>query len=191
MSDFVRGRATFGQRGVDREAQAAARRVSRPERLELTEGLFMLFVGPHAASYAALRDRMRADGGEPGIASSWCWSAFFFPQYWLLYRKQWMLGLASCLAPMITGYLFNSVGFISGVMSIVFGKFGRSIYVLHAERRIRDICALRLSPEETRQRIERAGGVTWVPVILALIVTAVITVIILKGLAIARAAKGL
>lgn len=179
MSDIARGRTSFGLRGVEGAVDGAASFRARPRKLALDDSLFMLFVGPKADRYAAVRDDMYdAGGGKPGIVPSWCWPAFFFPQFWLLYRKQWMLGLAVFVLPVIAVYLFQTKSLIGWAISFVVAIFGRSLYVMHAERRIRNICELGLSAEETRARIERAGGVSPLALVVALIVMVLLIVVV-------------
>ena len=161
MKHFARGRATFGLRGGDSRASGAKFPRPRTQKLALNDSLFILFVGPRAARYASVRADMHDAGKDKAtIVPSWCWPAFFFPQPWLFYRKQWILGLAAIILPVIAFNLMGRRSLVGWLVALVFGIFGRSFYVLSAERRIRTICGLGLSPEETRMRIARAGGVS-------------------------------
>jgi hypothetical protein len=140
--------------------------------------LIETFVGPNAAYFLLAWDVMRERRW------SWNWSAFFFGEGWLLYRKMYLLAILFSLARMaLTPYLSSITLFSDSllnqaipllfpytmVLNIVLGIYANHLYRIHAEKKIREAIA-EFKPERRLLGVQTRGGVSllallWIPVI--------------------------
>ncbi|WP_025899422.1 DUF2628 domain-containing protein [Sneathiella glossodoripedis] len=120
------------------------------------ERLFRLFVGPNAEIFLQLNNDLNANK-KP---KSYNWVAFFFPIPWLFYRKMYLWGLAILLVPVILYTVFPDLPDASIAIGVVFLLLGNQFYVESANKKIKKIEALGLSPEERDERIRSTGGVS-------------------------------
>jgi hypothetical protein len=114
------------------------------------------FLGPNAAPYMAVWERRRAEGGG-GVAMTW--PAFFFCMPWLFYRKLWIWGALSVLAPILATPFVNPV-----IPAAAIGLFamlrGKALVCGRGERVIAALRARDLPDDATRAAIAAAGGVS-------------------------------
>jgi hypothetical protein len=116
-----------------------------------------LFFGPNAEAFLAAIERRKAGHWFVGP----CWSGFFFPAAWFLYRKLYGWAAICCIVPILSTALnlgeFGRV--LLGAPSFL-GLLGPRLYVPAAQRSIAQIRAASQSEEEARATIGRAGGVS-------------------------------
>lgn len=121
-----------------------------------------------------------------GHAVQWNWAAFFIAPYWLLFRKQYPLGIFTCLFYLLYDLLvilsgassaltyeqmetavqswcfpavvLMSVGVI--LVSLLFGLFGTKLYYHLCLKRVRQ--AKQAQPADLRAELRRKGGVSFV-----------------------------
>jgi hypothetical protein len=140
--------------------------------------LLETFVGPNAAHYLLAWDVMRERRW------SWNWSAFFFGEGWLLYRKMYLLAIVFSLARLaLTPYLSSITLFSDSllnqampllfpytmILNIALGIYANHLYRIHAEKKISKATA-EFKPERRLLGLQSRGGVSllallWMPVI--------------------------
>ena len=140
--------------------------------------LLEAFVGPKAAHYLLAWDAMQERRW------SWNWSAFFFGEGWLLYRKMYLLAILFSLTRLaLTPYLSSITLFSDSllnqaipllfpytmILNIVLGIYANHLYRSHAEKKISETIA-ELKPERRLLGVQTRGGVSllallWIPVI--------------------------
>lgn len=100
--------------------------------------------------------------------SSWNWAAFFFPLYWLVYRKMYFEGFAFGVISLF-GAIFPGIGLI---LHILVGIYANSYY-----RKI-ELKVLAQTPQltewEATQYIEKHGGTNVLGIFIALIIEVII-----------------
>jgi len=152
----------------------------RPGVLEpdSTELLQEAFVGPNAAHYLLAWDNMRERRW------SWNWSAFFFGEGWLLYRRMYLSAVLFSLArlsltPLLNGLILFTDDLLNQmvpllfpytmVLNIALGIYANHLYRIHAHQKISE--AIReFRPERRLLGVKAKGGVSllallWIPVI--------------------------
>ena len=140
---------------------------------------FKLFVGKNAEKFSALAE------AEPNKRISFKffnWAAMFVGVAWFFYRKLYLIGAAIIAVPLVLILVvpqfadFGAPGF-----GVVLGLFANSVYVWAAKKRIAKIEAMSLSPEETDERLRKAGGTSMVGLIFGLaIIVALISIPIVQ-----------
>ena len=136
------------------------------------------FIGPNAAHYLLAWDAMQ------NRRWSWNWSAFFFGEGWLLYRKMYLPAVLFSLARLSLTPLLNSITLFSDellnqtlpllfpntmILNIALGIYANHLYRAHTEKTIS--AAIReFRPERRLLGIQAQGGVSllallWIPVI--------------------------
>ncbi len=100
--------------------------------------------------------------------SSWNWAAFFFPLYWLVYRKMYFEGFAFGVISLF-GAIFPGIGLI---LHILVGIYANSYY-----RKI-ELKVLAQTPQltewEATQYIKKHGGTNVLGIFIALIIEVII-----------------
>lgn len=100
--------------------------------------------------------------------SSWNWAAFFFPLYWLVYRKMYFEGFAFGVISLF-GAIFPGIGLI---LHILVGIYANSYY-----RKI-ELKVLAQPPQltewEATQYIKKHGGTNVLGIFIALIIEVII-----------------
>lgn len=135
-----------------------------------------LFVGPNADTFLKIQYDLNANK----FPKSFNWIAFFFPMPWLFYRKMYLWGIALLLIPIILYTLFPDLPDVNIAIGAVFLTMGNRFYVESANKKIKKIEALGLTPEELDERVHSEGGVSKVGAIFgSIIILALIALIIL------------
>jgi len=117
------------------------------------------------------------------VKRSFCFAAFFWGPFWLLYRKQYAPAFAIFAASMAMGYIAPDLRrFLALAVASLLGSYGKSYIVSSGMRTIRNVKSLGLSTIESCGHIERAGGTSWAAALSPLIVLTAIGMIAAKGL---------
>jgi hypothetical protein len=119
---------------------------------------FRDFIGPNAERYLRAYDLRQARRRAFG---SFSLAAAFIPLAWLMYRKMYVAAGILLLGSLIIGLVMPDIGPGAGIAA-VFGVLGKTLYLSHAESRIRKIGARHLPPAEHVALLKRAGGVSWI-----------------------------
>lgn len=138
------------------------------------QNLYERFVGPNAAYYILSWDRGR--GGN----MSWNWSAFFFGEAWLLYRKMYGYAVLYSIArlvitPVLTFIPLFSDGVLNNVaplvmpytfiLNILIGLYGNPLYQRHASQKLR-LARASFKPEHLALGVQSLGGVSLLALLL-------------------------
>ena len=147
------------------------------------------YIGNSAPYYLFQFERMNQTGRKTSI----CWSALFLWPLYFFYRKVWNWAAAGALAFVLTripsmllmlqelGALSFSVNanvltvlsFVCMVanwaLSVFFGVFAFYLFRQSAGRKIKALKEASLEESEYRDRLSRAGGPSWVAVVLVLV----------------------
>ncbi len=115
------------------------------------------------------------DGGvwrAPGLVLSWHWPAFFFSLIWLLYRKQYLLGLGfyavnAGINVLIPGSPWPELVLWLATKAVV-ALNARSIYVDKAVKKIREARAQQIPVREWEAHLQYIGGVSYLAALLAI-----------------------
>ncbi len=114
------------------------------------------------------------DGGvwrPPGLVLSWHWPAFFFSLIWLLYRKQYLLGLGFYAVNAGINVLIPGSPWPEWVLwlatKVVVALNARSIYVEKAVSKIRKARAQQIPVREWEAHLQLVGGVSYFSAVLA------------------------
>lgn len=144
---------------------------------ELEEEEIINFVGNGANYY--LDKWMNAE--NPGQKSGWNWAAFFLGMYWLGYRK--MYSVVACILCVnvlvdIAELLANiklSIGATIAIMGIM-DISGNAFYYNTMKAKIKKIKNSGESDEEKADLIKKAGGTSWLGVIIVWLAISIIRV---------------
>lgn len=118
------------------------------------------FFGPRADRFLTLYDKMRERPLKKRLGVwSWNWMVFFAPFVWFFYRKQYLLGAAVLLTPIVLSVLIGGAG--AGA-TVAFAMWANCWYVYGGLKRIAKADALGLAGEERAAYLQRAGGVSMV-----------------------------
>ena len=122
------------------------------------------FLGPNAERFRAAWEKTRAKALDKGagIAFGWSWPALVFGFAWFFYRKQWWVGAALLLTPIVLGYFLETRGSFAGV-AIVMAMYAKSFVVSDAVAKIARIRA-RGGGDDA---IAAAGGVSVIAGVIA------------------------
>ncbi|RSK43552.1 DUF2628 domain-containing protein [Hymenobacter perfusus] len=106
-------------------------------------------------------------------------AAFFLGLFWFLYRRMYLvsvlivalLTLEAEIEKQVTGVQrgIGATVLISLVNASLLGFFANSLYLWHAERKMRKLLALGLPREELLARLRRAGGNSWWAILVVLL----------------------
>lgn len=130
----------------------------------------LAFLGPNADAYlplwhASKRTTLQLGEAKATMHMRYCWPAFFVPLPWLFYRKLWIWGALSVIAPIVIELV---VGPLSGTMSLAFAMlfFGKSLVIARGDTVIAAVGAMNLPPNAAHAKIGAAGGVSIVGAVL-------------------------
>ena len=152
----------------------------------IDEAALLTYTSSNQYAYLGVIRRMAAQDGEfRSLTAGWIWGAFFFPFYWLLYRKMWLhavifLGLNTFAVGMAGSRPFLSLGMLLGLNAAT-AIMGKSVYIARAAKRLRAVQAVRGSLDQLT--IARLGGASVLAVVIALIVGAVALIFIVGSVA--------
>lgn len=144
------------------------------------EELYERFIGPNASHYILRWDSMK------GRIWSWNWSAFFFAEGWLLYRKMYLYAIGYTLLRLMLSPLFSSVAIDDGMLNLVFlaaqphtlilnivlGVFADHLYKVHAEKKIAS-AKIKFKPEHLLLGVTSKGGVSLLALLLIPVIAAI------------------
>ena len=135
------------------------------------------FFGANAEYYLDLW-RLR----QQGKTATFSIAAFFLGLFWVLYRRMYLVAVLLVVAQMLEAAVeegvlglqhstgTNLLGTL--VQATLLGFFGNKLYLWHAERKMRKLIALNLPRQELLERLRRAGGTSWWPLLIVLGVVA-------------------
>jgi hypothetical protein len=117
---------------------------------------------------------------------SWNWSAFFFAEGWLLYRKMYFFAIVYSLVRIAITPIFQSVVFGEDLPNLLFlaaqphtlmlnmvlGLLADNLYKMHADKKIA-LARLEVRPEHLLLSVANKGGVS----ILSLLLIPIIAII--------------
>jgi len=126
------------------------------------------FIGPNADSYLRAHDARQA---RRFSFSNFSWAACFIPLPWLLYRKMYVIAAVFLFGSLILGVLLPDVKIGTGIAG-VFGAMGKTLYLGHAESRVRKLANRGLAPADHVDVLKRAGGVSWLGGVIGALITA-------------------
>jgi hypothetical protein len=127
-----------------------------------------VFIGPNAERYLRAYDlKQTRRRGLAGFSVA----AAFIPLAWLMYRKMYVAAGILLLGSLIIGLVIPDIGPGIGIAG-VFGVLGKTLYLSHAESRLRKIGARHLPPAEHVALLQRAGGVSWIGAVIGAIIMA-------------------
>jgi hypothetical protein len=147
--------------------------MNSPE-LKRNSGLYAAFVGPNSDYYIQQWER------SPGRWRSWNWSAFFFGDGWLLYRKLYGYAVIFALVRLLITLLTSSLepfhddllnSLVSMVMpysiliNIFVGLYGNGLYQRQADKKIA-LARAAYPPLTWLMELSKLGGVSWVALLL-------------------------
>jgi hypothetical protein len=136
--------------------------------------LYERFAGPNAAYYILKWDVMR------DRLMSWNWSAFFFGEGWLLYRKMYLYAIIySVVRVLITPFLTSITLFGDSllndvapmlmpytiILNLLIGLYGNHLYKLHADHNIR-AAKVSFKTEHIALGVQGMGGVSLLALLL-------------------------
>jgi hypothetical protein len=101
--------------------------------------------------------------------ASWNWAAFFFPFYWSLFRKMYIVSLIVFIPLLIFGLLFG----------IIYGIFANYIYYKHVDRKVEKILLeSRLKNLDPKVVAYFKGGTSFVGIFVFILLIILLLVII-------------
>lgn len=135
--------------------------------------LYERFVGPNASHYIIRWDSMK------DRIWSWNWSAFFFAEGWLLYRKMYFYAIIYSLIRISITPFFASLAFADGlpnlfflavqphtlVINVVLGLIADHLYKVHADKKIAAAKSI-IKPEHLLLGVSSKGGVSLISLLL-------------------------
>lgn len=125
--------------------------------------LMQIFMGPNSNFYFTKFAEMPPLGD---YNPSWNWSAFFFGLWWLLYRKMYLYGVIAWVATLAISSMTMGAGGI--VTMVLIGLFANSVYRKFVREEIAKTAGM--DPAARKNLLAMKGGVTWTPVIIALVI---------------------
>lgn len=139
---------------------------------------FRMFVGPNSNTFFAVFCGYREGKSKP----SQNWVAFVAPIIWLFYRKLYLAGFASMAVPVVVGIIYPDIPDPAYIgLGIVFLFYSNQVYVMVADRRIRNLKALGLPQDEFENRLKRAGGTSPIAAIFgAVLMMALIALVVME-----------
>ena len=161
-----------------------------------SDDLYEIFVGPRNAQYYRERFTRFESGGS---SASWHWPAFFLTTGWLFYRKMWLWGLLYLLVLPILLQVVAAIVAITvgpgvggatyfvlwiGLSLVAIPIFAARLYYGHARTKIARESVNNGSDEQLRLAVARAGGTSWVGVLVVFIVGGIFFLGILAAIAI-------
>ena len=159
---FAKAGPVFGRKGAEPGANQAMAATAVAETVgEVSDGILSererlrAFIGPNADRYLDLKFSPQKWGFK-----KICWTAFFFPKAWFLYRKLYIEGIAILLIPIAIVILFPQLSNANFAISGVIAMMGTTYYLGRAEMKIKTIAAAGLSVQEEEVLLRKAGGVS-------------------------------
>jgi Protein of unknown function (DUF2628) len=139
--------------------------------------LVLAFIGENIDRFKATVEAMAKKSDTLSLpVVSWCWPAFFFNYLWLVYRRMYAaaLGAYIILAVLVTAchvIIPIPVQFSVVPLMVLFGLFGKSLYVMLATRRVRSILEEERNATAAVISVRARGGTSWRAVCGALVLS--------------------
>lgn len=132
------------------------------------------FFGNKAEYYLTEKEILERSGS----LISWNWPAFLFNFLWMYYRKMWAQGTLTAFISIIlsASIVFN---WGVGIVMLVVGMYGNGIYVTHARKKVVEISLAGENPDRRPESLAKAGGTTWIPVVIGFFVTIGLTILLI------------
>lgn len=129
------------------------------------EVAMMRFIGANWPKYRDTWLEMRESGS---LKAGFSFAAFFLGELWLLYRKQYAFAFGLMAGRIALAFVatMNARAVLLLGVHIALGVLGKSLIVSRAMTTIGHVKALQLTPELEVRRIEKAGGTSWMAVML-------------------------
>lgn len=132
------------------------------------EELIRLFVGENFGKFEAVYEKMKIKKGALG----WCWTAFFLPSVWLLYRKLYIEAVVILVLPVVILTIFPNLDIANVGISVAVAMTGKNYYLGRAKTKIGKIMALSEPDDFKMELLQRAGGVSWPAAIIGIAIYA-------------------
>jgi len=135
----------------------------------LKDELFAIFVGKNVEKFTKKR--------------SYNFAVIIADLPWFMYRKMFLLGVASILIPITIALLFPDLSRINFFYTVALASSANPIYAWHAKRKVAKIMNMDISVEEMKQRAQKTGGTSVAGAIFGTLITgALIALAILPSL---------
>jgi hypothetical protein len=138
--------------------------------------LFRAFFGPNPDKFEGTLHRMREQNPAlTGLVPSWCWPAFIITVPWLFYRKMYVWGVG--IVAMLTAFELMMGESIAGRTAVfaVTAINAKSLYIHHANRRLKRLCAVQAEEAALLRQATEQGGVSLIAAVIG-------TVLMIAGL---------
>lgn len=166
------------------------RKISPYESKAQTERDLWVYCMSKPEKYLAFFRRAYTDAHDnrvrrsPGLVLSWHWPAFFFSFIWLLYRKQYALGLGfyavnAGINVLIPGTSWHETVLWLATKAVV-AINARPVYVEKAVRKIRAARMQRIPAREWEAHLQDIGGVSYLAALTAVLLWAGIVIFLLR-----------
>lgn len=148
-------------------------------------------IGPNNQQWYLQRFTQLAQGGS---SLGWHWPALFFPFFWLLYRKMWLIALIYLIAPMLAVFLMRPIEISATHINPLLGSLiplGTGLLIkllppllatrLYYHHCMRKLARLQQQEPDSRQRLARlhaSGGTSSIVlVVLPLLLIAILGIL--------------
>ncbi|EPJ6836890.1 DUF2628 domain-containing protein [Stenotrophomonas maltophilia] len=154
--------------GVERDADSAADEPSEKSALEI-------LVRDRFSTYCRFWSLDDAAGRAP---RRWNWPAFLFSSLWFFFRRMHAWGaIWFILSPlMMTAFVLMGLPWLSLLSFVVFrvlaGILANPLYLAHCRRIVRKVDAEHRGAHRRHLELQKAGGVSYTALVIALAVTA-------------------
>lgn len=126
---------------------------------------YFTFIGKNAEKYLVKFQKFHVDGTDQ-FSATWHWPAFFFPFFWMLYRKMYLWSLLVLVLNFTVGLLPG--GFL--IPMAVFGISANYMYYKHMQKKLSELHQINiLSDTQKAATIARTGGVNNLALLLPLL----------------------
>ncbi len=105
--------------------------------------------------------------------TSWNWPAFLVGCNWMFYRKMYVLGAVMWVVSQLIALLSSPL--LSWVLWIGLGVVGNFLYMKDIDNRTEK--AMNMQPEEREVYIQQNSGTSWIPVLVACVISIVLNMI--------------
>lgn len=161
---------TFGsaEGGAERDADSAADESSEKSALAIV-------VGDRFSTYCHF---WRLDDAAGRAPRRWHWPAFLFSSLWFFFRRMPVWGTIWFIVPPLAMTTFTQMGLpwfavvVFVVCRVLAGILANSLYLSHCRRIARKVLAGHGGAHRRRAELQKAGGVSYTALVIALAVTA-------------------
>lgn len=144
----------------------------RKDAFSERERLMCEYIGDNSMYYMNKYFKMK----EKNSIVSWNWPAFFFSNFWLIYRKMYLYAVIVWLISFFNIIIsINSSNVLGWIIWIVMGIFGNNLYIKHVEKFVDNMSFLDF--EQSCAYARKKGGTNIVGVIVAVVVVCIVTAV--------------